>query len=200
MATSPRYFETGGYYHIYNRGNRKQSIFFHYRDYERFLEKVVEYKKKYPLEILTYCLMPNHIHFLVKQIIDNSISRFMSDICNSHSRYINVKYDLVGSLFQGRFKAKRVEKDEYLIHLSRYIHLNPVELLYLGGDVFEKLLNYQWSSLAAYLLNKKDELVNKEVILEYFPSKDPVNDYREFVKANIKFQKDPFIEHLTFDG
>lgn len=199
MATPPRYFENGAYYHIYNRGNRKQQIFFRHRDYERFADKVIEYKKKYPLEILAYCLMTNHVHFLIKQIADGSISRFMSDLCNSHSRYMNVKYDLVGSLFQGRFKAKKIDKDEYLIHLSRYIHLNPVELLYSGSDVFERLLNYRWSSLKAYLLNKNDEIVNVKTILEYFSPKDPVTDYQNFVEANVNLGADPLVDHLTFD-
>lgn len=199
MATPQRIFEDGAYYHVYNRGNRKQQIFLNSRDYERFLDKVVEYKKKYPLEILAYCLMPNHVHFLIKQTYSNAISRFMSDLCNSHSRYFNVKYDTVGSLYQGRFKAKKVDKDEYLIHLSRYIHLNPVDLFYLTKNTFEQISFYRWSSLPAYILGKSNEIVTVEPILQYFSSKDPITDYKEFVEANIKLKVDPTIDHLTFD-
>lgn len=200
MALPPRNFEDGGYYHIYNRGNRKQQIFVRYRDYERFLKKVVEYKKKYALEVLAYCLMPNHVHFLFQQLTANAISKFMSDLCNSHSRYFNVKYEMVGSLFQGRFKAKRVEKDEYLVHLSRYIHLNPVGLFHMvSKKSFEQLLQYKWSSLPAYLLRSNDEIVNVQSILQYFSTKDPVADYKEFVESNIQLKTDPTIEHLVFE-
>lgn len=199
MATPQRIFEDGGYYHVYNRGSRKQQIFLSTRDYERFLDKVIEYKKKYPLEILAYCLMPNHVHFLIKQTSSNAISKFMSDLCNSHSRYFNVKYDTVGSLYQGRFKAKKVDKDEYLTHLSRYIHLNPIDLFYLTKNIFNQVSSYRWSSLPAYLLGKSNDIVTVEPILEYFSSKDPIGDYKEFVASQIKIKGDPIIEHLIFE-
>ncbi len=200
MATPARFFEDGGYYHIYNRGNRKQQVFVRYRDYERFLEKVIEYKKKYALEILAYCLMPNHVHFLIKQLGDKAISKFMSDLCNSHSRYFNVKYELVGSLFQGRFKAKKIDKEEYLIHLTRYIHLNPVGLVHMANkNSFEQLLQYKWSSLPAYLSSSNDEIVNVQLILQYFSTKDPVDDYKEFVRANMQMIVDPVVEELVFE-
>lgn len=199
MATPPRIFEDDCYYHIYNRGHGKQQIFYGSRDYERFLEKVVEYKKKHPVEILAYCLMPNHIHFLLKQILTNSISKFMSDLCNSHSRYFNIKYESVGSLYQGRFKAKKVEKDEYLIHLSRYIHLNPVGLHSPTKNTFEQLCLYRWSSLPSYLLGKSDEIVALEAVLQYFSSKDPSGDYKEFVRSNMDLKLDPVVEYLAFE-
>lgn len=200
MATPPRFFEDNAYYHVYNRGNRKQQIFLYHRDYNRFLDKVVEYKKKYPLNVLAYCLMPNHFHFLLQQLATDSISRFISDLCNSHSRYFNVKYESVGSLFQGRFKAKRVDKDEYLVHLSRYIHLNPVELFkFLGKNAFDQLCLYRWSSFPLYLLGKKDDIVDPGIILQYFSSKDPILDYKEFIASNIQLQEDPLIPHLTFE-
>lgn len=198
MAVPPRFFEDGAYYHVYNRGNRKQQIFFSNRDYERFLEKIIEYKKKYPVEILSYCLMPNHFHFLIQQLPASSISKFMSDLCNSHSRYLNVKYEFVGSLFQGRFKAKRVDTDEYLVHLSRYIHLNPVELLFKDKNIFERLTFYKWSSLSAYLSGKKNDIANPQTILDYFLIKDKSGGYRNFLESNVLLEEDPTISHLTF--
>ena len=201
MAMPPRFFENGAYYHIYNRGNRKQSIFLQTRDYERFLDKVVEYKKKFPLNIVSYCLMPNHFHFLLQQPSSNSISQFLSILCNSHSRYFNVKYETVGSLFQGRFKAKRVDKDEYLIHLSRYIHLNPVKLFNFVNKemVIQQLLFYRWSSLPAFLANKATDIVDPFPILNYFSTKDAVEDYRNFVMSNIRLEANPVIDHLVFN-
>lgn len=204
MATPPRFFQNNYYYHVYNRGNRKQAIFTNYRDYERFLTKVIEYKKKHHVRILAYCLMPNHFHFLIQQLSTNALSRFMSDICNSHTRYFNIKYELVGSLFQGRFKAKLVDRDEYLIHLSRYIHLNPIDLFpFAGKELWKRIAQYEWSSLPAYLSAKSNEIVNVGTILEYFPSKntknDLGNDYEEFVKSNIQLGTDSVIEKLVFE-
>ena len=144
--------------------------------------------------------MPNHFHFLIQQLTPNAISRFLSNLCNSHSRYFNVKYETVGSLFQGRFKAKKVDKDEYLVHLSRYIHLNPVELFsYLGKGAFEQLCQYRWSSLPLYLTGNSNEIVNPQRVLSYFSSKNPTADYRNFIEANIQLKVDPTIEHLAFE-
>lgn len=200
MATPVRSFQNDYYYHVYNRGNRKQSIFVNYHDYERFLKKVIEYKKKYSIHILVYCLMPNHFHFILQQSSPNGISKFLSDLCNSYSRYFNVKYELVGSIFQGRFKAKLIDKDEYLIHLSRYIHLNPIDLFpFMGKELWERIMFYKWSSLNAYLFGKSNEIVNIEPILKYFSSKDQTVDYKEFVESNIKANIDPVIESLVFE-
>src|SRR3989338_6740768 len=129
MATPPRYFQKGSYYHVYNRGNRKQSVFLARRDYKRFLEKTLKYKSKFGVTIMCYCLIPNHFHFLFKQNTDIPITSFMLRLSTSYAKYFNIKYDQVGSLFQGRFRAKLIETDEYLLHLSRYIHRNPKEVL-----------------------------------------------------------------------
>jgi len=200
MATPARSFQDEYYYHIYNRGNRKQVIFINNKDYERFLDKIIEYKKKYAVHILAYCLMPNHFHFLIKQSFPNALSKFMSDLCNSYSRYLNVKYELVGSLFQGRFKAKLIDKDEYLIHLSRYIHLNPIELFpFAGEELWERISLYKWSSLNTYLVGKNNDIIDIDPILKYFSSKNPNADYKEFVESNIQVNTDPIIENLVFD-
>ncbi len=201
MATPPRYFENKIYYHVYNRGNRKQQVFLQDRDYARFLKKVIEYKERFPVNIISYCLMPNHFHLLIQQLATDAISQFLSTLCNSHSRYFNVKYETVGSLYQGRFKAKRVDKDEYLIHLSRYIHLNPVELFaFLGKDtVINQLIAYRWSSFPLYLSGKGNKIVNPQTILNYFSKKDPIKDYRDFVLSNIKLTADPVVNHLIFE-
>lgn len=200
MATAIRLFENKTYYHVYNRGNRKQQIFLTDKDYKRFVEKAVFYKEKYQIKIIAYCLMPNHFHFLMQQMMDNSISKFFSNLCNSQSKYFNIKYDTVGSLFQGRFKAKIVEKDEYLVHLSRYIHLNPITLLNTHDkNIFSQLRGYKWSSLACYILGTKNKIVDPWPVLQLFSSKNPSEDYKEFVSSNIRLEADPIIGNLTFD-
>lgn len=144
---------TGYYYHLYNRGVEKRDIFLGRRDYLRFLETLGYYRKT-PLpmklsdfrrgviklkeidnqtelvRILCYCLMPNHFHLLVQQMIDGGISQFLRKVSDSYTRYFNTKYERIGSLFQGSFKARLIETDEYLLHLSKYIHRNSFPLLY----------------------------------------------------------------------
>lgn len=184
MATPIRYFQKGSYYHVYNRGNRKQNIFLSYRDYERLLKRMKEYKDEFKIDILGYCLMPNHFHFLLKQVTDISITHFMLKLGTSYAKYFNIKYGEVGSLFQGRFKAKLVEKDEYLLQLSRYIHRNPKKLLPPTPGV--KLVDYKWSSYLFYINGENDDFINTGFILNYFSKENPQGDYRKFVENDYK--------------
>lgn len=139
------------FYHIYNRGTDKRTIFFDSADYNRFLEllylsnseylvKVRDVKKgkksvyefdrgKQLVAIGAYCLMPNHFHLLLTPLIDNGISIFMGKLCTSYSMYFNKRYERTGSLFQGTFKSSHANTDEYLKYLYAYIHLNPVKLI-----------------------------------------------------------------------
>ena len=98
------------------------------------------------IEIICYCLMPNHIHFLIRQLKENGISKFMGQISNSYTKYFNTKYTRVGPLLQGPFKAVLIESDEQLIHVSRYIHLNPIV-----SGIVKNLEDYPWSSYLEYI-------------------------------------------------
>lgn len=184
MATPVRYFQKGSYYHVYNRGNRKQNIFISPRDYERFLKRMKEYKNEFNITILGYCLMPNHFHFLLRQDTDIPLTSFMLRLGTSYAKYFNIKYDQVGSLFQDRFKAKLVETDEYLLQLSRYIHRNPIEIPSSTPGV--ELSDYRWSSYPAYINEDKNDLVDTSFILNYFAKSDPQADYKEFVEHDFK--------------
>lgn len=199
MASPPRLFENGSFYHVYNRGNRKQQIFLGYKDYERFLNKTLEYKKKLNVNIVAFCLMPNHFHFLIQQLSPNTISKFFSDLCNSYSRYFNTKYETIGGLYQGRFKAKKVDKDEYLIHVSRYIHLNPAKLFSPSKNLVNNLITYRWSSFPYYLTPRKNEIVDTTVILNYFSKTNPAEDYKKFVISSIEAPIYPDTEYLVFE-
>src|SRR3989344_5329848 len=184
MATPIRYFQKGSYYHVYNRGNRKQNIFLSYRDYERFLKRTKEYKDEFKISILGYCLMLNHFHFLLRQDTDASLTFFMLKLGTSYAKYFNIKYGEVGSLFQDRFKAKLIEKDEYLLQLSRYIHRNPKDILLQTPGV--ELADYRWSSYPCYLNKEKNDLVDTSFILNYFSKNDPHGDYKKFVEYDSK--------------
>lgn len=128
---------------------------------------------KSKVEILAYCLMPNHYHFLIKQLNDNGITSFMRHFMNSYAHYVNVKYKRVGPLFQGRFKNVLIESDEQLLHVSRYIHLNP-----LVSGLIDDLNDYPWSSYFTYVQNKQDGLSSPDLILSNFKTKE---NYKEFL-------------------
>lgn len=190
----------GEVYHIFNRGSDKRSIFLQQRDYKRFLQTFFYYqflgpkpsfshytKRKLTLfkplnenrmvEILCYCLMPNHFHFLVRQLRSNGISVFMSQLSNSYTKCFNTKYKRIGALLQGAFKSVRIENDEQLIHVSRYIHLNPV----VGGLV-KSLNQHQWSSYFEFI--GTSTICSTADILSFFSSKKV---YKEFLEDQIDY-------------
>ena len=209
-------------YHIFNRGVERREIFtdkWEYRralgtmNYYRFLEPPIRYSKYIILEekrriqllnalltsqlqvdILAFCLMPNHFHLLLKQTANAGISRFVSKFCDSYSKYFNIKHDRVGPLFQGPFKAVRVESEEQLIHLSRYIHLNPISSFLIKEA---ELDSYSWSSLPEYLAPQGNTLSNPTFIGGLF--KSPTG-YRDFIHNQIDYaQKMECIKHLAFE-
>ena len=187
-------FIQGGYYHIYNRGNRKQNIFLNEKDYKRYLAKLKEYRQKHNVTILAYCLMPNHVHFLLRQNSPEPVSTFIQKLHTAYSMYFNKKYEQVGHLFADRFKTKIVARDEYLTHLSRYIHLNPEKLV-------KKLTAYTWSSYPAYMGIKDDEITDTKFVLSFFKRKndsnrDVINAYKYFVKEEAEDLNK--IRHLLF--
>jgi putative transposase len=135
----------GKFYHIYNRGHEKQQLFFKQKDYEKFYNNIARYREKYPdIQIVSWSLLPNHFHFLVfeKQNLSNPgsengepgfISEFMNRIQQSYATFFNTKYresvkqGKKGPVFEGRFKAKIVEDEDYLLQLQRYIEWNAVK-------------------------------------------------------------------------
>lgn len=124
------------------------------------------------VEIICYCLMPNHFHLLIKQLKENGISKFISQLSNSYTKYFNTKYKRVGALFQGVFQAVIIKSDEQFMHTSRYIHLNPVV-----STLVDNPANWPWSSYNEYISENKGICV-KEQIISYFPS---VEAYKKFV-------------------
>ncbi len=197
-------FYENGYYHVYNRGVEKRQIFLDEKDYKAFsgilkaylsppedksilqgraLQRVRGHKLYDEVKLLAYCLMPNHFHLLIQQKLASSITNLMRRALTAYSMYFNEKYERVGSLFQGRFKAKEVDKDEYLLHLSRYIHRNP------SGSLVKKigdLESYVWSSYPIYLGKLDNRIVDPGFILGFFP-KDKIESYKQFVEYETDF-------------
>jgi len=215
-------FGNGEYYHIFNRGVEKRPTFTNKHEflraidtanfykfgelqvkYSKFLnlskDKKIEFLKKLDennlqIGIVAFCLMGNHFHFLLKQLKDNGIVKFMAKFTNSYTKYFNTKHERVGPLFQGVFKAVHVESDEQLIHLSRYIHLNPVSGFKVKA---EDLSSYQWSSYPEYIKNAQKSVIDNKDVINFFKSPD---EYQEFVLNQADYsQQLKLIEHLTFD-
>ena len=173
MPVRKTYFIKDAYYHVYNRGNRKQEIFYSDRDYQRFIHTTVDCLQRCNVTLLCYCLMPNHFHFLIQQK-NHSTSDFMRRLQQSHSMYLNTKYDLVGSAFQGRFGARHVNTDRYLLHLSKYIHRNPLSIV-------QNLAMYEYSSYPHYIGKRSRDIVVSHTILDYFLQTNPRKDYERYV-------------------
>lgn len=148
-------------------------------------EYVVAYRKKKPLvEMYSFAFMLNHYHFLVKQLVDKGISRFISNVQNSFAKFYNLKNDRNGALFQNSFKAKRVENEEQFLHISRYIHLNPVTSYIIE---FKDLETYPYTSFPYYVGENSNLIVNTEVILRLIGSKEK---YTQFVSDQVDYQRE----------
>ncbi len=155
----------GAYYHIYNRGVEKKDIFHHEKDYLYFLNKVEDYLQDNPtkIDVLAYCLMPNHYHLLVQNKTDRSIEKFIRSIATSYAQYVNKKYQRIGHLFQSSYKAALLKEDIEILNLSRYIHRNPISKNNLGT-----MENYKYSSYKKYTTGEGSSWVNTQPILSYF--------------------------------
>mgnify|MGYP001340838717 CR=1 FL=1 len=168
----------GAHYHVFARGERKDNIFFHNEDYLKFLEKLKENLEKYNVNCLAYALMPNHYHlYLITN--EANISKFMQSLNSSYTNWIKAKRDIVGHLFQGRYKAILVDKEEYSDVVIDYIHFNPVK----AG--FKKLpWQYKWSSCKYYTDKTQDlSFLNIEFILSKYS--DNLNISKDKYKQNL---------------
>lgn len=134
------------------------------------------------VEIIAYCLMPTHLHLILKQLKENGISSFMSNILNSYTRYFNTRHNRKGPLWEGRFKNVLVETDEQLFHLTRYVHLNPVT-----AYLINKPEEWPASSYQEYILKDigKDRICKYDDILEIEPA-----SYRKFVENMSSYQRE----------
>ena len=149
MARSLRVEYPGAFYHIINRGNAGEDLFKSLRDREKFLEYLETATSRFFIRIHTYCLMTNHYHLLV-ETPEANLSRAIQWINVSYAVYFNFKRQRRGHLFQGRFKSVLVDADDYLMHLSRYIHLNPVR-----AKMVESASDYPWSSYSSFVGKKE---------------------------------------------
>jgi putative transposase len=201
MPTRNVTFAPGEFYHVYNRGTEKRTIFKDKADYNRFIEllflsnssksvNVRDLKKTFKnifefdrgkalVSIGAYCLMPNHFHILITPLSDEGLAKFMNKLSTSYSMYFNKRFERTGSLFEGTYKAKHADTDEYLKYLFSYIHLNPVKLIQPDWKekgivnrekAYQYVSSFQYSSLPDYVGHDRKEGVILETgaFPEYF--------------------------------
>jgi len=213
---SIKLYVENGYYHIYNRGVNKNNVFLEEVDYRFFLyllkiylsnpitskQLILENSSKFlyipknffdKITLVAYVLMPNHFHILVRQTAARSIESFMRALMIKYTMYLNSKYSRIGPLFQGRYKGILITSDAYLLHISRYIHRNPIDLdsqKLIFSIPWRSYRDYPFSSYRWYLSNIKLEWFNPSSILDFFNSKPvwipkDVLSYQSFV-SNYK--------------
>lgn len=214
-------FSAEEYYHIYNRGTDKRTIFLENHDYQRFSALLyacngiapVDIAKHFRqgrsfadlfeidrgetlVDIVAYCLMPNHFHLLVREKEEGGIAKFMGKLSTGYSMYFNKKNDRSGALFEGRFKAKHIDMDEYLKYLFAYIHLNPVKIIdpiWKENGIQNRvaaqdyLSRYGYSSYLDWKgeLRLESKILNREAAPEYFTT---AKDFDDFVNDWLLFK------------
>jgi len=200
-------FVSGEYYHIYNRGVDKRTIFSQKYDVDRFLKCMIEFNNVEPIgslyqlsfkkrqnkhsrkklvNIICYCLNQNHFHIILKCLTDNSISEYMKRIGGGYTNYFNGKYKRNGALFQGKFKSINVDSNPYLLHLSAYVNLN--------NKVHRKHNSLWLSSLEQYTSPSENSLCSKNIILDQFNNVDEYKIFAEESLKDILARKDRFKE------
>lgn len=192
-------FIVGEYYHIYNRGTDKRNIFVDETDLRRFWESLFDFNQAEPIgsvyefsfqkksgqidkkirplvQFIAYCINPNHFHFLVTPLREKGVEKFMQRLGNGYTKYFNNRHKRSGVLFQGKFRSKYVDSNEYLLHLSAYINANDKL-----GHRMSKLNKSSMDEFLDHTSGKK--LCNTEIILEQFRN---TKDYKDFVSSSLQ--------------
>lgn len=171
------------YYHVYARGSDKQKIFLDESDFVYFLSLIkrylsretarsprgASYEKLYDdMKLLAYCLMTNHFHMLLHQTSEGVMTRLMRGVMTAYSMYFNKKYGRTGPLFESRYRASQITSDIYLLHISRYIHLNP-----------NRWQDYRYSSLTAYISESHPDWISTQTIKGLFGSQKEYFQFHE---------------------
>lgn len=209
-----KYYKEKSYYHIYNRGVAKQKIFNSEVDYKTFLSYLKIYLtpedlqrqslkvspsrtlKNYsePIQLLAYCLMPNHYHLLIFQKDKYSIVNLMRSLGTKYSKYFNRANERTGPVFESRYKAVRIVEQDHLVYLSKYIHRNPLDIL----PTKTVLEGYKYSSYGNYLGKFTQGWVKPKLIKQYYLSVNKLMTYKKFVEDvedDLRGLKNKLIDH-----
>ncbi|MEK9175510.1 MAG: transposase [Patescibacteria group bacterium] len=212
----------GEIYHIYNRGVEKRDVFLDDHDRKRFMynlfifndyrlvinvNRMMEVRlpsideREKMVEILAFCLMPNHFHILLKQITENGTTEFLRKLGTGYTNYFNLKYKRVGPLFQGKYKCALIKDDKHFMYLPHYIHLNPVGISVQKmreknvknlKQIEDFLKSYRWSSYLDYIgKTNVPEILDKQFLDELFRGPE------HYQKSIVQWLKDGDIEYLN---
>ncbi len=202
------FLANGKVYHVFTKSIADYRIFSNESDYNRMKALILHYQNKdvgmrfsykarlkqrgddfivpsisggKVINVIAYCIMPTHLHFIFRQVEENGVSNFMGRILNSYTRYFNIKYKRKGPLWESRFKRVLVEADEQLLHLTRYIHLNPVTAYLVDSPE-----DWDGSSYQEYITpsRKRDKICQYNDFFNISPAQ-----YRRFVKERISYQR-----------
>ena len=161
FANSPTFIQ----HSVLNKGNDGVGI-------------VKDVVKSRTVELVAFCIMPNHFHLILKEVKEGGIANYMQRVLNSYTKYFNTKYQRSGHLFQGPYKAVHIQSDKQLLYLSAYIHHNPRELKEWVG----KEKQYTWSSYQDFIFkNRFNNLLLPDIITSQFKNK---GEYQEFLKTS----------------
>ncbi|MFC1625352.1 transposase [Patescibacteria group bacterium] len=217
-------FATNEFYHIFNRGVDNKIIFPKKSDYSRFLKGLLFFNSTYPIElrhfkneknlditeivspeklvdIISYCLMKDHVHLLIKVTTPESASEFIRKLFIGYTMYFNTKYERKGVIFQGRSKSKHIDDWIYMEHVLRYIHLNPADYLNISWrkhgikntkEIKNHILNYPWSSINELFEEKENTIISQRAAREFLPNK------REFINSMLDWSSKDFEKTKDF--
>ncbi|MBM4038328.1 MAG: transposase [Planctomycetes bacterium] len=170
-------FAQGEYYHIYNRGAGREPMFFTPANYEHCLRLVQQHRLRHGAAVIAYCLMPNHYHFLLRQEGDLPLSRFLQVVFNSYVQAVNLQESRTGTLFEGRFRHVHVGREEYVVALCRYIHLNPVK-----AGIVARPEQWPYSNYLEWVGSRNGTLKDEAFMRLFFRSGA---DYQRFVEDEV---------------
>jgi REP element-mobilizing transposase RayT len=191
MSIKTKYLSaTEEYFHVYNRGINHSKIFLEPLNYSYFLRRIEENLDCTQLKIIAYCLMPNHYHFILKQIVPSAMSNFIKGVCDGYTKALNKKYNRSGHLFEGKYKLKNIDDSSYLVHLSCYVHLNPV-----SSGIVNQPENWEYSSCRAYLGIAPNTMISPEIVLNQFAN---IHAYKKYLEDFSSTEKEK-IKVFLFD-
>ncbi len=185
MPNKPRDIFPNHLYHIYNRAVEKRTIFYTEKDYNKFLERIFYYSHETNVKILSYAILPNHFHLLLEEPTsqverparsDTAISKFMSLLLNSYTKYFNSNKDHSGRIFQGPYKSKLIKNNSYLETILAYINLNPIK-----HKIVKKIDDWYYTSHCELLerMDKNKKIISKNDFLN-------IEDYEQIIKFNLE--------------
>lgn len=185
------HFQKGSYYHVYNRGCNRGNIFRSKENYKFLLRRVREYLDEFQVTVVAYCLMPNHYHFLLRQNSEVPISTFVQAVFNSYSKAFNKMFKRSGTLFESPFKSIHVVDKNYLVHLCRYIHRNPLQ-----AKLVDDLEEWEFSNYPEWISKRTGQLFDKEFVSSYFKT---AHDYIDFVNDARSVKDKKLLGKYLFD-